>query len=290
MPISTKNINKNGHNPDLQSDTEVAEAEVVEEEVFAQEPFTTFEELSSQPQEEKTVLRSLIPDTEEDFEFGYRILREHEYQSSQIPKDRTLYATRENASKNLFKISAARLGEHLKELANFKFPPNYLWDNQGLTPECMAELRIKIAYTSRKVFPTEDLRKYKRGQLGKVGVENPKYALRFKYWEQIAKRSEEYQNWVQTQVSDEEETQVFEAEWVFTENPEEREERHSKARSQIELSKVNFIQQVKNYFADVREEVLKIAEDEAIQTRLEMDKRHAQTLANPEELDEDEDL
>lgn len=290
MPIKVR-PQTNGHNPDIQESPEVADAEVVEEEVFAREPFSPIEEPTPQTDSQKSFLRSLIPDTEEDFEFGYRILREHEYQALQIPRERSLYATREDASKNVFKISAARLGEHLKELMAFKFPPNYLWDSKGMTPECVGELKLKISYTARKVFPTDDWRKYKRGELGKVGIENPKYGSRFKYWEEIAKRSQEYQSWLDShQSNQEEEPEVYEAEWVFTENPEEREERHSKARSQIELSKLGLIQQLKSYFADIREEAIKIAEDEGLQTRIEMDKHHAQTIANPEQLDEDEDL
>lgn len=288
MPIKTRQ--RNGHNPDLGEMPPIVEPEVIDEQVYATQPEPT-EHIEEEVQQQPSILRSLIPDTEEDFEFGYRILRDHEYNALNIPKDRTLFLTREDASKNLFKISAARLGEHLKELSNFKFPPNYLWDNSGLTPECIAELRVKISYTSRKVYPSEDLRKYKRGELAKVGIENPKYPLRFKYWEQIAKRSEEYQNWLQTkQPHQEEEPEVHEAEWVFNENPEEREERHSETRSEIELARLNFLQNIKNYFADMRKEALRIAEDEGLETRLQMDKHHLVTIANPEQLDPEEDL
>lgn len=296
MPISVNrgdSYSSNGYRPPVAEPAVEAESE--SEEMYAE--YSEPEErpdLETPVQEEgnSKVLRSLIPDTEEDFEFGFRILRDHEYQSLLIPKDRNLYSTREDASKNIFKISAARLGEHLKELMAFKFPANYLWDSKGMTPECIAELKIKISYTARKVFPTEDWKKYKRGQLGKVGVENPKYPLRFKYWEEVAKRSQEYQSWLESWQAEnpEEEPEIYQGEWVFTENPEEREERHSKARSQIELSRLGFIQQLKDYFSDIREEAIKIAVDEAITTRLEIDKRHAQMIANPEELEEDEDL
>lgn len=284
----------NGYQPP--TEPPAVEAEVVEEEMFAAEDYDYEpepEEVTQQPEEEakRSPLRSLIPDTEEDFEFGFRILRDHEYQSLGIPKDRSLYATREDASKNLFKISAARLGEHLKELMAFKLPPNYLWDAKGMTPECVAELKIKISYTARKIFPTDDWRKYKRGDLRKVGVENPKYALRIKYWEEIAKRSQEYKSWVESyQPQDDSEPELHEGEFIFEESAEEREDRHSKMRSQIEISQQSIFQQVDNYLDNLANQIIKRVEDKGLQTRQQIDEKFPQVIINPEiTYNEDED-
>lgn len=286
MPIKTKDF-KNGHNPDLQEAPEILEEETTEVYAASEAP-----QVRPDLEEEQSVLRSFLPDTEEDLELGFRALRPHEYKKHAIPGDREnreLFRTREKASKNLFKISAARLGQHFKELATFKFPPGYLQDKDGLTPECMAELRVKIAYTSENIFPSEDLSKFKRGQLPKVGISNPKYPLRFQYWEKIAKRSEEYQSWLNSFSSSEEEPEVCEGEFFFTENSADREERHSQAKSDIELNALGLLQKLKAHFAAIREEAVRIAEDEGLKTRQEMDKAHAKSITNPETLEEDED-
>ncbi len=286
--------NQNGSKPQPVETVPLEKAEVVEEEMFA-----TYEEparSTTPPPEsegERVVLRDLIPDTEEDFQAGFRRLRDHEYQSLGIQKDRSLYRTREDASKNVFKISAARVGQHLTEMMAFKHPPNYFWDSYGMTPECVAELKKKIENTARTVFPDSEWSKYKRGDLKKVGVENPRYKLRVKYWEELAKRSQEYEAWLLSrQPEGDEQPEACEAEWVFDNEPaEEREERHSKLRSQIELVGQQTYQIFNDYFDSLKDRLIKLADDKAIETRLAVDKRYSQTAINPEiTTEDDEDL
>jgi len=273
-----------------------AEAELVEEEMFApyiEEPQSPPEPNKGEPTSEgdKVTLRDLIPDTEDDFLVGFRKLREHEYYSLGIPKNRDLYRTREDASRNVFKLSAARVGEHIKELMTFKFPANYLWDSYGLTPEGVAEIKVKILNTARTVYPSDDWNQYRRGDIKKVGVANPRYSFRVRYWEEIAKRSGEYQSWIETQIPEgHQEPETCEAEWVFDSEPaEERDERHSKLRSQIELVGQSTYQQFDRYFDSLKEKLLKLAEDKGIETRIAVDQRYGGVALNPELTTEDEE-
>jgi hypothetical protein len=291
MPISVQRggTSNNGTKPPTEPIEETAQPE--EMYAYAEDPTPPPSSPSPEEEPKKSPLRNLIPDTEEDFEFGFRVLREHEYQALFIPKDRTLYLTREDASKNIFKISAARLGEHLKELMAFKFPRQYLWDAQGMTPECVAELKTKISYTARKIFPSDDWRKYKRGELGKVGIENPKYPLRLQYWEEIAKRSSDYQNWLESyQPTGEDEPEVVDAEWVFEESSDERDDRRSKTRSQIELAGHAIFKQVDGYLDALVGRIMLRVEDKGLEARAKMDTRLPEVIIRPETTEEDEDL
>jgi hypothetical protein len=283
----------NGYKSEVQTeDIPQVKAEVVEEEMFAAYEESARATREAETEGERVVLRNLIPDTEEDFKLGFRQLREHEYQTLGIPKNRDLYRTREDASKNLFKISASRVGEHIKELMTFKFPPGYLWDSYGLTPEGAAEIKVKILNTARTTYPSDDWSKYKRGDIKTCGVANHRYPLRVRYWEEVAKRSQEYIAWVETQIPEGiPEPEACEAEWVFDSEPvEEREERHSKLRSRIELVGQQTYQQIDRYFDSLKEKLLLLAEDKGIETRIAIDERYGQVALNPEITEDDEDL
>ena len=294
LSVTRGNPETNGLVPPPTEPPYSVQAEVVED-VYAVD--TEFEEpqpsTQAESEETKVELRHLIPDTEEDFKAGFRKLREHEHQALGIPKNRDLYRTREDASKNVFKISAARVGEHIKELMTFKFPPGYLWDSYGLTPEGVAEIKTKILNTARTTYPSDDWSKYKRGDIKKVGIANHRYPLRVRYWEEVAKRSQEYQSWAETQIPEgQPEPEVCEAEWIFDSEPaEERDERHSKLRSQIELVGQATYQQFDKYFDSLKDKLLKLAEDKGIETRIAVDERYGEVALNPElTTEDDEDL
>jgi len=111
---------------------ESIEVEIVEGEGDEQTPIAADET----PQVEDGIkLRDIIPESPEDEKAGFKRLRDWEYELYRVPLDRSLYLTREKASRNLFKISASRLGQHLKELQNFRNPDGYYLDDQGRLKE-----------------------------------------------------------------------------------------------------------------------------------------------------------
>lgn len=283
------NRGSNGYKPPTMEQTPQIETEAVEE-MYAiyEEPRST----ATETQSEGVNLRSIIPDSDEDMEAGFRKLRKEEFTLWQIPGDRSLYRTREDASRNIFKITAGRVGEHLTELMAFKFPPKYLWDSYGMTPECVAELLEKIEYTARTIIPLEKLPSAKRGDIKTLGIPNPKYSQRLEYWEEVAKRSAEYRAWVEQESSDSDEpaAEVYEGEWVFQEPPGEREERQSKLRSQIEIAGQAVYQEFENYFNRLKNKLVKLADDKGLEARIAVDQRFSTVALNPEKLDEDEDL
>ena len=84
MALSITRESNNGYNPEPEM-IPLSETEVVENDPPTS---TTLEESpEKQPDITPIQLRNFIPDTEEDFEIGFRKLREHEYQSLGIPKD-----------------------------------------------------------------------------------------------------------------------------------------------------------------------------------------------------------
>jgi len=310
MPISTKNL-KNGHNPKIQEVPEVADAEVVEEEMYAQESFTTFEDeeipladvepsqsVNAEPKNEPKVevkLRSFIPVTEDDFEAGFKLLTPEEKDEYGL-HDRSLFRVREDAGKNIFKLSSTTIGKHVKALLESKppYPRGYLMDEQGLTDRCMYEIFKKIENTAKNILPGSplDWRNLKKTK----AEQNPRYKThRFRYWEEHSRRCQDYYNWLESQP--EPDFEIHEAEFVSPteEPPEDREERLSQTRSQIQLAEHEDERIVREYCGWKRERLLRIVEEEALETRRQVEITYAQVLNNPDttappELDEEEDL
>jgi hypothetical protein len=274
--------------PHFPSPDESIEVEIVEGEGDEQTPIAADET----PQVEDGTglvtkpLRDIIPESPEDEKVGFKRLRDWEYELYRVPLDRSLYLTREKASKNLFKISASRLGQHLKELQNFRNPPGYYLDEQGLTPEAIAELRLKIQYTSRLTFPDSDWSKYKRGDLKKLGIENPNYQERFRYWDEYGSRSQAYHQWL-SESADEVGT-VYQAEFYDWEEP-NREESRSHLRSQIELAHRDIFQSVDSYLDSLGEKLIEHARDKGLEIRKQIDRELAQIIIQPDD-DTDNEL
>ena len=232
-------------------------------------------------------LRDIIPETLEDEKVGFKRLRDWEYELYRVPSDRSLYLTREKASKNLFKISASRLGQHLKELQNFRNPEGYYLDDQGLTPEAIAELRIKLRYTSRLTFPNPDWSQYQRGDLTKLGIENPDYSLRFQYWDEYASRSQAYHHWLETH-SSLDNKRVYQGE-IYDWGESNREERESDLRSDIELAHRDIFSSVDSYLDLLRDKLKSHARERGLEIRREIDEELAAIITNPED-DTDNEL
>jgi hypothetical protein len=232
-------------------------------------------------------LRDIIPETLADEKVGFKRLRDWEYELYRVPLDRSLYLTREKASKNLFKISASRLGQHLKELQNFRNPEGYYIDEQGLTPEAIAELRIKLRYTSRLTFPNPDWSQYQRGDLKKLGIENPDYSLRFQYWDEYGKRSQAYHHWLETH-SSLDDKRVYQGE-IYDWGESNREERESDLRSDIELAHRDIFSSVDSYLDLLRDKLKSHARERGLEIRREIDEELAAIITNPED-DTDNEL
>lgn len=302
MPISTKNLT-NGHNPHIEEvPADEFEAEVVEE---PQQMYATEAEerpnsnrvdfpTSAEPRVEVN-LRSFIPETKEDFEAGFRLLRDEEREEYSIP-DRSLFRVREDAGKNVFNLSSKTVGQHVKELLESKppYPRGYLMDAQGLTDRCIYEIFKKIENTAKNILPgnAADWRSLKRSKK----EFNPRWKThRFKYWEEHSRRCQDYYDWLESQP--EPEVEVVEGEYVspHEEPPEDREERLSKKRSQIQLVEREDERIVRNYLQWKREQILKVVVEEALETRRQIEVTYAQIIDQPdttssEELDEEEDL
>ncbi|MFW5762731.1 MAG: hypothetical protein ACOC07_00695 [Coleofasciculus sp.] len=232
-------------------------------------------------------LRDIIPETPEDEKAGFKRLRDWEYELYRVPSDRSLYLTREKASKNLFKISASRLGQHLKELQNFRNPEGYYLDDQGLTPEAIAELRIKLRYTSRLTFPNPDWTQYQRGDLKKLGIENPDYSLRFQYWDEYASRSQAYHYWLSSN-SKLDDKRIYQGE-IYDWGESNREERESDLRSDIELAHRDIFSSVDSYLDLLRDKLKSHARERGLEMRREIDEELAAIITNPED-DTDNEL
>jgi len=263
---------------------ESIEVEIVEDSGDAQTETPTDET----PQVEDGIkLRDIIPETPEDEKVGFKRLRDWEYELYRVPSDRSLYLTREKASRNLFKISASRLGQHLKELQNFRNPDGYYLDDQGLTPEAIAELRIKLRYTSRLTFPNPDWSQYQRGDLTKLGIENPDYFLRFQYWDEYASRSQAYHHWLETH-SSLDDKRVYQGE-IYDWDAPNREERESDLRSDIELAHRDIFSSVDSYLDLLRDKLKSHARERGLEIRREIDEELAAIITNPED-DTDNEL
>jgi len=263
---------------------ESIEVEIVEGEGDEQTPIAADET----PQVEDGIkLRDIIPESPEDEKAGFKRLRDWEYELYRVPLDRSLYLTREKASRNLFKISASRLGQHLKELQNFRNPDGYYLDDQGLTPEAIAELRIKLRYTSRLTFPNPDWTQYQRGDLTKLGIENPDYSLRFQYWDEYGSRSQAYHHWLSSN-SKLDEPRIYQGE-IYDWDAPNREERESDLRSEIELAHRDIFSSVDSYLDLLRDKLKSHARERGLEMRREIDEELAAIITNPED-DTDNEL
>ncbi len=294
MPIK---VGKNGRNPHIEDIPPTVEPEVVED-VYATQTEERPDLEDFEPQAElpkvEVKLRSFIPETKEDYEAGFKLLRDKEFEDYNIPLDRSLYRTREDAAKNILKVSPSRVGEHLTEISRLPFPRNYLIDAKGLTPQCMWELLTKIDNTARNIPPGAITEWVKSKPKAKKSF-NPKYKThRFRYWEEASKRCADYQAWFDGQPQPE--NQVHEAEFVAPDEPEEdREERLSKKRSAIELAERSTDNVVREYMRWKREQILKLVEEESLETKHQIDLTHTRIITQPDttappDLEEDEDL
>lgn len=293
MPIKIKN-QSNGHNPAVQEMPQTVEAEMVEEdEMFATESFTTSAVGASEP-EIKVGLRSLIPETTADHQAGFKLLTDAEKAEYAIKSDRSLYRVREDAGKNLFNLSSQRVGQHVRELLESKppYPRGYLIDEQGLTDRCIYEIFKKIENTAKNILPgsAADWRNLKKSKK----EFNPRWKThRFQYLTEHTNRCRDYYNWLEAQPQPE--VEVHTAEFMPDEAPENREERLSAKRSQIQLAEREDERVVRDYCRWKREQLLKVVEEEALETRHQVDLAHARIINEPDttapqELDEDEDL
>jgi len=272
--------------PHFPTPDESIEVEIVEESEGEGDEQTATP-ASETPQVENGIkLRDIIPETLADEKVGFKRLRDWEYELYRVPLDRSLYLTREKASKNLFKISASRLGQHLKELQNFRNPEGYYIDEQGLTPEAIAELRIKLRYTSRLTFPNPDWTQYQRGDLKKLGIENPDYSLRFQYWEEYASRSQAYHHWLETH-SSLDDKRIYQGE-IYDWGESNREERESDLRSDIELAHRDIFSSVDSYLDLLRDKLKSHARERGLEIRREIDEELAVIITNPEDDTENE--
>ncbi len=303
MPFKVKDLT-NGRNPHIEEVPPTVEAEVIEEEpqqMYAAEPeerpnsVVKPESFSSADPKIEVRLRSFIPETKEDFEAGFRLLTQEEREYYNIP-ERSLFRVREDAGKNVFNLSSQRVGQHIKELLESKppYPRGYLIDAQGLTDRCIYEVFKKIENTAKNILPGNpaDWRNLKKSKK----QFNPWWKThRFKYWEEHSHRCQQYYNWLESQP--EPEVEIHQGEYVASveEPPEDRQERLSKKRSQIQLAEREDERIVRHYLQWKREQLLKVVEEEALETRHQVDLTYAEIINQPdatapEELDEEEDL
>jgi hypothetical protein len=294
--VNRGNSINNGRVPTAEAPPSV-EAELVEEEDQEVYAVAEPEERPDPTPTEELVevrLRSLIPVTKEDYERGFRLLTDEERSQYGISPEPMV---REDAGKKEFNLSSQRVGEHVKELLASKppFPRGYLFENGNqLSDRCRFEIFQKIENSARKILPGNpaDWRNLKNT----AKAFNPKYKThRFKYWEANAKRCGEYQDWLESQP--EPEVEIHEGEFTppKEEPPADREERLSKKRSAIQKAESEFENIIRSYMRQKREIALRIVEEEALETKHQMDLKHDEIVNNPDvtappELDEDEDL
>ena len=303
MPFKVKDLT-NGRNSHIEEVPPTVEAEVIEEEpqqMYAAEPeersnsVVKPESFSSADPKIEVRLRSFIPETKEDFEAGFRLLTQEEREEYNIP-ERSLFRVREDAGKNVFNLSSQRVGQHIKELLESlpPYPRGYLLDAQGLTDRCIYEVFKKIENTAKNILPGNpaDWRNLKKSKK----QFNPRWKThRFKYWEEHSRRCQDYYNWLESQP--EPSVEIHQGEYVASveEPPEDRQERLSKKRSQIQLAETEDERIVRHYLQWKREQLLKVVEEEALETRHQVDLTYAEIINQPdatvpEELDEEEDL
>lgn len=306
MPIKVRE-QTNGHNPTLEEVPPTVEAEMLEDEE-PESMYATYSEsepeqpeapLTPDPQpsisEEGAVvkLRSLIPINQEDYEKGFRCLTNDERKKYGISEGPM---TREDAGRREFNLSSTRVGEHVMELLASRppFPRGYLFENGNeLSDRCRFEIFQKIENASSKILPGDprDWRNLKQSRK----VANPRYKThRLKYWEENSKRCAEYHSWLEDQP--EPEVEIHDAEFVppTEEPPEDREERYSKKRSAIQKVDSEWERLIRAEAKLKREIALEITTEETLETKLQMERRRNEILANPDstapqDLDEDEE-
>jgi hypothetical protein len=83
---------------------------------------------------------------------------------------------------------------------------------------------------------------------------------------------------------------VVDAEWVFEESSDERDDRRSKTRSQIELAGHAIFKQVDGYLDALVGRIMLRVEDKGLEARAKMDTRLPEVIIRPETTEEDEDL
>jgi hypothetical protein len=289
----------NGRVPAAEAPPSV-EAELVEEEpqeVYAVESQPEERpDLRESPTEEliEVKLRSLIPETKEDFKRGFKLLSDDERAEYGISSNPL---TREDAAKQEFTYSSQSVGDWVEELLAIRppFPPGYLIENGNqLSDRCRYEIFKRIKYASQKIPPGDprDWRKLKKSKK----QSNPKYKThRFKYHEARVKQTREYHEWLADQPDPD--VKVHQGEFVPPREvpPEDREENFSKKRSAIQKAQGDFEMFIRQYMKQKGEIALEIVEEEMLSIRQQMEERANEVLLKPEvteppELDEDEDL
>ena len=199
--------------------------------------------------------------------------------------------------KHLYQTISARsltIQEISKNKEHYHYPRGYLIDAQGLTDRCIYEVFKKIENTAKNILPGNpgDWRNLKKSKK----QFNPRWKThRFKYWEEHSHRCQDYYNWLESQP--EPSVEIHQGEYVASveEPPEDRQERLSKKRSQIQLAEREDERIVRHYLQWKREQLLKVVEEEALETRHQVDLTYAEIINQPdatvpEELDEEEDL
>ena len=288
----------NGKAPDLTPPSIEAELEETNQVYAQQAPQVRpdFEEASTSSEPKIEVnLRSFIPVTPEDYQAGFRLLTQEEKDRYGL-HERSLFRVREDAGKHILSLSSQQVGKHVKQLleSNPPYPRNYLIDAEGLTDRCIYEIIQKIENTAKNILPGSpaDWRNLKRSKK----EFNPRYKThRFRYWEEHSRRCRDYYDWLESQP--EPDVKVHDGEFVppTEEPPEDRQERLSKKRSAIQKTETEFENVIREYMKRKREIALRIVEEEALETKHQIDLRHDEIVNNPDvtaplELDEDEDL
>ncbi|HAG80531.1 MAG TPA: hypothetical protein DCL61_05005 [Cyanobacteria bacterium UBA12227] len=243
-------------------------------------------------QEPEVILRSFIPQSEKDWEIGWKQLTEADYETYQVPKNRLLYRTMEEMTRNCLKISASLGGRYLKEIQKF-FPPGYLRDREGYTPMSVVEMRQRMRYTCTKRFPNEpngeiNWSKYKRGDLNQFGIDNPDYHQRFKYWDLLAQRWRDYQAVMEPykrKVSMN--SYVYVGEFVEEEDPLIAEQRISDAKAQIELLARRPFTWLDDYSTKVKTLLVQEAYNRGLDARIAAEVAHNQAIEQQPDIEED---
>lgn len=283
---------------------EVDERENAYEEDTFSEPQNDEEQPQPQPQKEKLVvsIRNIIPIhpdlaneikckkygieltpkerqiLEEDWENGFSRLNEKEKEWYGISDNIDTYATMSViANKKLF-CSQPQAKTYFKALfEKFEFPERYGFNfNESnrivYTQMCVAELLDLVDHTREYTFPRGknciiDFRDYKNGDLKdpQKRIKNPRYHLRFDYWDEIRNRCEEWKAWHEAHKS----TNISVTTVVFGEYVPDND--HDKVMSSLvhESQEIeqNFCGLVKGFGNQVYQKLKPLAQQEGVKVR-----------------------
>lgn len=214
----------------------------------------------------------------EDYQRGFAPMTGQDWEKYQVPEEPAIYRTREKLSRNCVKVSAGLVGKWVQAKTNKSrpfYPDGYLQDEFGFTPQAVAVFRNMMRYTCKRRFKTNEQGVIEWDKLERdlspikdplYSEENPDYVLCSLYWQKVEQMWLDYcdlMDWI----SEYRQRISIETSFQGEELPNrESNDARSEFRAREELAK----HQIRQYWAyqlnALKEEMVEMARDTAMET------------------------